>query len=194
MKQNKKGFTLVELIVVMAIIAVLAAILVPTMLGFMNNAKFTQANANAKTIHTAFSSVISDYCTDNPVLTPNGAAKVKASSGATGAGADESENKGNETDCTLNAVKFPGMTKDHSGFNMTQYLDGMKGNAYVKVNASGTGVAFVSWSLGDPGTAQKSKDDQKAAVGSANSAYDELGNPIGCFPLTENTTKTEPEA
>ena len=49
----KKGFTLVELIVVIAIIGVLAAILVPTMLGYVQSSRITSADQVAKTIKDA---------------------------------------------------------------------------------------------------------------------------------------------
>ena len=42
-KMNNKGFTIVELVIVIAVIAILAAVMIPTFSGVVNNAKETAA-------------------------------------------------------------------------------------------------------------------------------------------------------
>ncbi|SEH41743.1 N-terminal methylation site-containing protein [Ruminococcus flavefaciens] len=59
-KFKRHGFTLIELIVVIAIIAVLAAILVPSVMGYVRKSKRTADISSAKTIFDAVMTVIAD--------------------------------------------------------------------------------------------------------------------------------------
>ena len=53
LKNSKKGFTLIEVIVVIAIIAILAAIAIPTMGGFISQAKQAQVITDATAVKYA---------------------------------------------------------------------------------------------------------------------------------------------
>lgn len=49
---NKKGFTLIELIVVIAILAILAGILIPSITGYISQATEAKNSANARSYYT----------------------------------------------------------------------------------------------------------------------------------------------
>ena len=63
-KSNKKGFTLVELVVVIAIIGVLAAILIPTMMNYVKKSRMRTANSNAKLVFEQVNNMASDKIAD----------------------------------------------------------------------------------------------------------------------------------
>ena len=75
---NKKGFTLVELVVVIAIIGVLAAILVPSMMGYVKKSRLKTANGNAKTAYNAVAEYLADQETQG-LLSSASAADAKTS-------------------------------------------------------------------------------------------------------------------
>ena len=57
LKKNKKGFTLIELIVVIAILGILAAVLLPRFMGFTDDAKKAQVQSDAKNIAIAVEAI-----------------------------------------------------------------------------------------------------------------------------------------
>ena len=59
-KSSKKGFTLVELIVVLVILAVLAAMLVPALVGYIDRAKKEKEFQAASTVYTAAQSLATE--------------------------------------------------------------------------------------------------------------------------------------
>ena len=58
---KKKGFTLTELIVVLAIIGILTAIVIPSWMGFIRRSRTRTANAKAKIVFNAAQTTASKY-------------------------------------------------------------------------------------------------------------------------------------
>ena len=63
--KNKKGFTLVEIIVVLVILAILAAIAVPSVIGYVDEAKKSRYIQEAHSIYTVIQTEEARYKADN---------------------------------------------------------------------------------------------------------------------------------
>ena len=59
-KRSKKGFTLVELIVVLVILAVLAAMLVPALVGYIDRAKKEKEYQAASTVYAGVQALLTE--------------------------------------------------------------------------------------------------------------------------------------
>jgi len=59
--KNKKGFTLIELMVVILIVGILAAVAIPLMRGRIDSAKWSEGRATIGTIATALRAYAAEY-------------------------------------------------------------------------------------------------------------------------------------
>lgn len=64
--KNKKGFTLVELIVVIVIILVLSAVLVPSVLKYIDKANQANCKADGATVLVQLQADVAEYYSKNP--------------------------------------------------------------------------------------------------------------------------------
>lgn len=60
-KMDNKGFSLVELIVVIAIMAVLIGVMAPTLLGNIEKSKLSKDKSSTDTLYSAWNNTVGDY-------------------------------------------------------------------------------------------------------------------------------------
>ena len=139
-KSNKKGFTLVELVVVIAIIGVLAAILIPTMMNYVKKARLKTANSNAKLVFTTVNNKCADIVSDGDVCDGLTADKVDVSSW------EKSTNKVEKA--VYDALKDNG---DGIGWAVVSYstADNAEGN-YAQWQTNGTVADQITGQFPDP--------------------------------------------
>ena len=154
MKKNNKGFTLVELIVVLVILAILAAILTPALLGYIDRARSEKDYSTAQTVRVAAQAAIDQAygegkLADNTTPTGGGALTIDTMSG-TIAGTKSTAANGTVTytggKYVELAYKLATVDKTVTAFSF-EYTNGIITGGNVTINGSIYVLKDGAWSV-----------------------------------------------
>lgn len=135
-KKDKRGFTLVELIVVLVILAILAAILVPTLIGYINKARDEKNYSAAQTVRVAAQSVIDEaYGASKLPMTAGTAGKSDTITAGSITLLGTSKEKEPSKSYAADVAKLSGVTVYDWGFNYD--TDGKITEGYVEIDNGG---------------------------------------------------------
>ena len=139
MPTRSKGFTLIELMIVVAIIGILAAVAIPAFLEYMKRGRTTEASLNLNKIGKASKRVkgeIGTYPTEQGLMLPHASGTCCGDSGGTSA----VNNK-----CTPTPAAF----SDGAGWSHLEFsVDEPSSYSYQFIGVTG-GTQFTAYAVGD---------------------------------------------
>lgn len=168
--KNKKGFTLVELIVVLVILAILAALLVPALTGYIDKAREQSLISQGSMVLTAAQATVSEsYGNGDVIINDAGKVVLKSTLTAESDGYKAIQNQINQlaevkqgaswaftvkvddtiANATYKAVKIDTLTYS-DGTNAITYTNGSWGSTQKKTTTATVTDSLISGNVPDP--------------------------------------------
>lgn len=145
--KNQKGFTLIELMMVIAVIGILAAVLIPKLSGIKDSAKDSGTQSNFRQVQAAVEGNIARY-QGSTYAASDLASKLNGMIGSSFMNPFDSNLTGAQTYTTATALTSAGVTKAVvlDTVNASAPTSLLKGTVYVNLlNYKSTGVVITSY-------------------------------------------------